>query len=51
MIHFNATANTQIPNDQKSFAEFCYGDMTSCKEGNEMACTQSMPPHWINGTN
>lgn len=51
MIHFNATANTQIPNDQKSFAEFCYGDMISCKEGNSIACTNSMPPHWINGTN
>lgn len=51
MIHFNATANTQIPNDQKSFAEFCYGDMISCKEGNEIACTRSMPPHRINGTN
>ena len=51
MIHFNATANTQIPNDQKSFAEFCYGDMISCKEGDALACTQSMPPHWINGTN
>ena len=51
MIQFNATANTTIPNDQKSFAEFCYGDMISCKEGNEIACTQSMPPHWINGTN
>lgn len=51
MIHFNATPNTQIPNDQKSFAEFCYGDMISCKEGNANACTQSMPPHWINGTN
>jgi hypothetical protein len=51
MIHFNATANTQIPNDQKSFAEFCYGDMISCKEGNSIACTNSMPPHRINGTN
>tara|TARA_B100000902_G_scaffold340290_1_gene343020 strand:+ start:2911 stop:3594 length:684 start_codon:yes stop_codon:yes gene_type:complete len=51
MIHFNATANTQIPNDQKSFAEFCYGDMISCKDGDALACTQSMPPHWINGTN
>lgn len=51
MIQFNSTANTTIPNDQKSFAEFCYGDMISCKEDNALACTQSMPPHWINGTN
>ena len=46
-----ATPSTTIPNDQGSFAEFCYGDMKSCKEGNEFACTQSMPPHWINGNN
>ena len=49
MIQFNATANTTVPNDQKSYAEFCYGDMISCKEGNELACTRSMPPSWING--
>ena len=49
MIQFNATANTTIPNDQKSFAEFCYGDMISCKEGNELACSRSMPPNWTNG--
>lgn len=49
MTHFNATANTTIPNDQQSFAEFCYGDMISCKEGNALACTRSTPPNWING--
>ena len=49
MIQFNSTANTTIPNDQKSFAEFCYGDMISCKEGNELACSRSMPSNWING--
>lgn len=49
MTQFNATANTTIPNDQKSFAEFCYGDMISCKEGNALACSRSTPPHWING--
>ena len=43
-----ATANTRVENDQKSFAEYCYGDMKSCKEGNEFACTQSMPPRWTN---
>ena len=43
-----ATANTRVPNDQKAFAEYCYGDMISCKEGNELACTQSMPPRWTN---
>lgn len=41
MRSWYATANTTIPNDQKSFAEFCYGDMVSCKEGNEFACTRN----------
>lgn len=49
MIQFNANANTTIPNDQTSFAEFCYGDMISCKEGNAFACERNSPPHWING--
>jgi len=44
-----ATANTQIPNDQKAFADYCYGDMISCKEGNAMACMQGAGPRWING--
>lgn len=35
-----STPNTQIPNDQKKFADFCYGGMTSCKEGNEIACAR-----------
>ena len=43
-----ATPNTQIPNDQGGFAEFCYGDMVSCKENNSHACTRSMPPRWSN---
>ena len=41
-----STANTQIPNSQKAFAEWCYGDMVSCKQGNENACTRSAPPRW-----
>jgi hypothetical protein len=49
MHQWYATPSTTIPNDQKSFAEFCYGDMKSCKEGNSLACTQQMSPHWING--
>lgn len=39
--------NTQTPNDQKSFAEFCYGGMTSCKEGNSLACSQTADSRWI----
>jgi len=40
---FNATANTQIPNDQQAFAEFCFGSMISCKEGNKFACARNLP--------
>ena len=43
MRQFYTTANTKIPNDQKAFAEFCYGDMKSCKEGNESACMKNNP--------
>ena len=38
MRNFYSTANTRIPNDQKAFAEFCYGDMRSCKEGDGIQC-------------
>jgi len=48
MRNWYTTANTRVPNDQKSFAEFCYGDMISCKEVNENALTRSYPPQWIN---
>lgn len=48
MRTWNSTPNTTVPNDQKSFAEYCYGDMISCKDGDEFACTRSAPPHWIN---
>ena len=37
MLPFTATANTTIPNDQKNFQEFLYGDMISGKEGNPLA--------------
>ncbi|MBF95064.1 MAG: hypothetical protein CMH58_07890 [Myxococcales bacterium] len=40
------TANTQVPNDQKGFAEFCYGNMVSCKDGHELACLKSTPHRW-----
>ena len=42
MRNFYTTANTRIPNDQKGFAEYCYGTMVSCKEGNEFACERNM---------
>ena len=37
MRQFYSTANTRIPNDQKGFAEFAYGNMISGKEGHEHA--------------
>ena len=40
MRNFYSTANTRVPNDQTAFAEYCYGDMPSCKEGNEFACVK-----------
>ena len=43
MRQWYSTANTQIPNDQGSFADWCYGDMISCKEGHELACTRNAP--------
>jgi hypothetical protein len=45
-----ATPNTTIPNDQKSFAEYCYGDMIACRDetNNELACIRNMPPRWQN---
>ena len=43
MRNFYATANTTIPNDQRGFAEFCFGDMPSCKEGDGLQCTKDNP--------
>jgi Family of unknown function (DUF5762) len=41
MRPFFSTANTMIPNDQGAFAQFCYGNMVSCKEGNMFACARN----------
>ena len=43
MRNYFATPNTRIPNDQHAFAEYCYGAMISCKEGNMMACARANP--------
>ena len=46
MRPFYSTPNTRIVNDQQAFADFCYGSMVSCKEGNMFACSrkyQTMP--------
>jgi len=42
---FYSTANTTIPNDQSGFADFCYGSMVSCKEGNMFACARNLARH------
>lgn len=41
MRNFYTNANTRVNNDQRAFAEFCYGDMVSCKEGDEFACSRN----------
>ena len=42
MRQFYTNPNTTIPNDQTSFADFCYGGMISCKEGNLFACARNL---------
>lgn len=42
---FHSNPSTTIPNDQQAFAEFCYGSMVSCKEGNPFACARNMTRH------
>jgi len=42
---FNSNPSTTIPNDQGAFAEFCYGSMVSCKEGNPFACARNLARH------
>ena len=42
MRNFYTTANTKVvPGDQKAFAEFLYGDMQSCKDGDPIACEKN----------
>jgi len=45
MQPFYSTASTTIPNDQGAFADFCYGNMISAKEGNMFASQRNMPRH------
>jgi hypothetical protein len=42
---FSSNPSTTIPNDQAGFAEFCYGSMISCKEGNQFACARNLSRH------
>jgi hypothetical protein len=42
---FYSNASTTIPNDQAGFADFCYGSMVSCKEGNLFSCARNLDRH------
>lgn len=42
---FHSNPATTIPNDQQAFADFCYGSMISCKEGNMFACARNLARH------
>ena len=42
---FYSNPATTVPNDQGAFAAFCYGEMISCKEGNQFACARDAPRH------
>jgi hypothetical protein len=42
---FYSNSVTTIPNDQAGFADFCYGSMVSCKEGNLFACARNLDRH------
>lgn len=39
---FYTTPITTIPNDSKSFAEWCYGNNKTCKEGNSTQCYNNL---------
>ena len=45
MRQFYSTANTRVPNNQKEFAQFCYGNMASCKDGDVEMCLKNAPRH------
>jgi len=40
MRQFYSMPNTKVTNDQSAFAEYLYGNMTSCKEGDPFTCIQ-----------
>jgi hypothetical protein len=41
MRQFYSNPSTLTPDDQQAFAEFCYGSMISCAEGNKFACARN----------
>jgi hypothetical protein len=45
MRPFFSTANTKVTQDQGAFAQYLYGNMPSCKEGNAFACVKDNVRH------
>ncbi len=45
MRNFHTMPNTKVCNDQKAFAKFCYGNMPSCKSGDDMQCIKNNERH------
>ena len=45
MRQFYSTANTRVANNQKEFAQFCYGNMPSCKDGDVEQCLKGNYRH------
>jgi len=43
MRQFYTNPSTTVPNNQEEFSKFCYGDMISAKEGNEIALSRHNP--------
>jgi hypothetical protein len=43
MRQFYTNPSTTVPNNQEEFSKFCYGDMISSKEGNEIALSRQNP--------
>ena len=41
MRNFYSTPNTKVGNDQTAFAKYLYGDMPSCKDGDELQCMKN----------
>lgn len=45
MRQFYTTANTRVCNNQAAFANFCYGNMASCRDGDVEKCLKNNPRH------
>lgn len=45
MRQFYTTANTRVCNNQTAFANFCYGNMASCRDGDVEKCIKNNPRH------